>query len=583
MKLAPDKKRAGILVPSFALRTESDLGVGDTEGVRQMIDWCHAHNLSVLQLLPINETSDDNSPYNAISSMAIEPSTIAVSPQHIPDLAAETFERIATPDLLASLRRGPVQYRKVKDLKWNLLGEAFKVFCRDHLGKKTARFAAFQEFLEKHCDWVSDYALFRVLMQENDNLCTWDRWPQEHRRPKHAWTWLFALSADRREEVTNRLLFFMYVQWIAYDQWTGLKGYGGAKNVFLMGDIPIGVSRYSADVWANPTIFDLEWSGGAPPETFFKVDEFVRKWGQNWGVPMYRWDILKQRNYDWWRTRVDNIQDVFHLFRIDHVLGFFRMYAFPWKPEENATFTPLNEDQARERTGGRLPGFQPYPDDSPEHCAINQQQGEQLLSMVREAAGETTVVAEDLGIVPDYVEPTLQKLGMPGFKIPHFLRDPHTNRFRDPKQYPLISLATLGTHDHQPLAAYWSELWRRVDAGDPHHADDGQRWESSQARFELSEFMRVAGLGDEPAPRELTPRVHEACLRMILSSNSWLAIFMITDVFAQASRFNVPGAHADSNWTARMEQTVAQLREDPTIAGKARMLAKAVRDTNRAP
>src|SRR5438552_5969126 len=117
MKLSPNQSLAGILEPVFAIRAEADLGIGDTEGVRQMIDWCHRRGLAIFQTLPINETSDDNSPYNAISSLAIEPATIAVSPRHIPELSTDDFVNIASADAVASLRRGPVDYPKVKALK----------------------------------------------------------------------------------------------------------------------------------------------------------------------------------------------------------------------------------------------------------------------------------------------------------------------------------------------------------------------------------------------------------------------------------------------------------------------------------
>ncbi len=579
MRLSPDIKRAGALAPVFAIRTETDLGVGDTDGVRQMMDWCAAHKLSVLQVLPINETGDDNSPYNAISSLAIEPSTIAISPERIPELSPAKFKAIAKPSLLKSLRSGAVNYRLVKALKLKLLNEAFNGFVRDQLASRADRSRRFQSFLETHGHWIHDYALFRALVEINVNHGSWERWPEEHQTPQRARAWLLTLPAKRRETVTRRMLFFLYVQWIAFDQWSQLKEYGAHANVFLMGDIPIGVSRHSADVWANRNIFDLTWSGGAPPETFFKVDKFTEKWGQNWGIPLYRWDVLRQRDYDWWRARVGNIQRVFHLFRIDHVLGFFRFYAFPWKPEDNHRFTDLTEDQARQLTGGRLPGFKPVADDTPEHCEINRQQGESLLTMVRDAAGDTVVLAEDLGVVPDYVEPTLQKLGMPGFKIPHFLRDKQTGRFRDLKTYPAISLATLGTHDHDPLAAYWQMLWQRVDNSQT--GDDTARWQADQARFELGEWMRLAGMENEPPPRQLTPRVHEGCLRAVLESNSWLAVFMITDIFAQTARFNVPGAHADSNWTARLEWTTAELMTAPELKQRAECLAHLITQTGR--
>ena len=107
MKPSPSQPLAGILEPVFAIRTEEDLGIGDTEGVRQMIDWCHRHRLNILQTLPINELGNDNSPYNALSSLALEPSTLALSPRHLPDLTPETFLRLAPPDRVAGLRRGP--------------------------------------------------------------------------------------------------------------------------------------------------------------------------------------------------------------------------------------------------------------------------------------------------------------------------------------------------------------------------------------------------------------------------------------------------------------------------------------------
>jgi len=132
MKLSTSQSLAGILEPVFAMRTEEDLGIGDTEGVRQMIDWCHRHRLNILQTLPINEISDDNSPYNALSSLAIEPATIAISPRHIPDLPAATFKELARPELLAKLREGSVNYPGVKVLKRKLREAAFENFLERH-------------------------------------------------------------------------------------------------------------------------------------------------------------------------------------------------------------------------------------------------------------------------------------------------------------------------------------------------------------------------------------------------------------------------------------------------------------------
>lgn len=570
MKLSPDQLMAGVLEPVFAIRTDDDLGIGDTEGVRQMIDWCHRHRLNIFQTLPINETSDDNSPYNAISSLAIDPATIAVSPRHLPDLSLRKFTELATPELLAELRLGPVNYPKVKALKRALLQAAFESFLESHFNRETPRALEFRAFVIENAAWLSDYALFRVLLEVNDGLAIWDRWPAEHQTPHRARVWLLALPAPQRDDLTRKELFFKYVQWIAFSQWQEVRAYGAAKQVYLMGDIPFGVGRFSADVWANRAIFDLEWSGGAPPEKVFKVDLFTEKWGQNWGIPIYRWDEVRRRNFDWWRTRIGNIQKIFHLYRIDHALGFFRIYSFPWTPDRNGEFLPLSPAKAAAKTGGRLPDFKPFPDDTLEHKAANRSQGKEILQIVLEASGETTVIAEDLGVVPDYVSPTLLELGIPGFRIPVFFREADGN-YSDPKKYPRLSLAQPATHDHPPLAAAWQQLWANIDAGE----------DMENCRRELQFFMEFGGLAGEEPPREFTDRVHEAFTREVMQSNSWLTIFQITDVFGQTARFNTPGSTSSANWSYRLPQTVEQLDLDPGLFAKAKMFSRLAAESGR--
>jgi 4-alpha-glucanotransferase len=561
MKLSPTQSLAGILEPVFAIRTEEDLGIGDTESVRQMIDWCARHRLNILQTLPINELSDDNSPYNALSSLAIEPATIAITPATVPDLAPDGFRELASPEMLAELREGPVNYPKVRALKRRLLEAAFEGFYQKHFNQQTERGQQFRSFLRENEAWLPDYALFRVLMEENGGLATWDLWAPEHRSRTSARKWLMSLPEQRRHELKRKRVFFMYVQWLAFGQWQVLKAYGTLKKVNLMGDIPFGVGRFSADVWTNRSIFDLHWSGGAPPEKVFKVDPFTEKWGQNWGIPNYRWDKLRRRDFDWWRTRVGNIQKVFHLYRIDHVLGFFRIYSFPWTPDRNREFLPLTEAEAATKTSGRLPGFKRFPDDTPEHKAANQAQGEEILRVVLEASGETTVVAEDLGVVPDYVHPTLQKLGVPGFRIPMFFRD-QGGRYSDPKQYPRLSLAQPTTHDHPPLAAAWAECWQNIDAGKDVEAN----------RHELRAMMEFAGLKDGEPPRQFSGQLHEAFTRAVLQSSSWLAVFQITDVF---------GMTAATNWSYRLPHTVKELDEDPVLLQQTEMFSRLAREAGR--
>jgi 4-alpha-glucanotransferase len=337
-----------------------------------------------------------------------------------------------------------------------------------------------------------------------------------------------------------------------------------------MGDIPFGVGRYSADTWANRSVFDLDWSGGAPPEKVFDWDVFTKKWGQNWGVPNYRWDELRRHDFEWWRTRAGNIRKIFHLYRIDHVLGLFRIYSFPWTPERNAEFLPLSEEEAAAKTGGRLPGFKPFPDDTPEHKAFNQSQGEEILRVLQKASGDTTIVAEDLGVVPDYVPPTLQKLGIPGFRIPLLFRE-HDGSYGDPKSYPRLSLAQPATHDHAPLAAMWQEWWANIDSGKNVEAN----------RRELDLFLKFIGLTGEEPPKGLTDQIHEAFTRKVMESNSWLVVFQITDVFGQTDRFNTPGSTSTANWSHRLPHTVKQLDKDPVLHAKAKMFSRLARESGR--
>ena len=333
--------------------------------------------------------------------------------------------------------------------------------------------------------------------------------------------------------------------------------------------MPIGLGRGSADVWADRSIFDLDWSAGAPPEKLFKTDPFTEKWGQNWGAPLYQWEELRRRNFDWLRARVGLAGKVFHLCRVDHVMGFFRIYAFPWTPERNAEFLPLSETEAAARTGGRLPGFRPFPDDTPEHKAANQQHGEEILQFILDFAGPMTIVGEDLGVVPGYVRPTLQQLGIAGFRVPSLFREADGS-YSDGAGYPELSLVQPATHDHPPLAAAWASHWRDIDLGR----------NVPENKLELRRLMRFAGLEEEP-PRDFTSRLHEAVLRATLQANSRLAVVMLTDVFARTERFNTPGSISPENWSARAPHTVAEMDRDPNLLAKAQVFARLIRETGR--
>ena len=134
-------------------------------------------------------------------------------------------------------------------------------------------------------------------MEMNGDRETWDEWPPEHSEIDAARRWLDSLGEAERVSLEERRNFHNYVQWIAHRQWREVKAYAEARGVALMGDIPFGISYYSADVFAQPDRFALDWSGGAPPEPYFKDDAFTQKWGQNWGIPLYRWDVMRSRQF----------------------------------------------------------------------------------------------------------------------------------------------------------------------------------------------------------------------------------------------------------------------------------------------
>ena len=567
MHLSPDQPLAGILAPLFALRSENDLGIGDVESLRQFTGWAAENSFRLVQLLPINETGNDNSPYNAISSVAIDPCTLDVTPEAIPDLSEEASEAVLEDVSLKSLRTGPVKYKVVKPLKRRLLEAAFEGFMERHWKARSARCREFRAWVGEQSAWIEGYALFRALMDENGGTEMWDTWPAPQQTLQSALAWMGEQKAAVRRALERKMRYFQYVQWIAFGQWAAVKADCDAKGVALMGDVPIGVSYYSADVFSNPEIFNLRWSGGAPPEKAYKDDPFIEKWGQNWGVPLYRWDVLRETGFAWWRQRVRMVREIFHLVRIDHVLGFYRMYGFPWRPGRNGEFLPLSEDEARMRTNGDLPHFVPRDDSTGENREANRREGEEYLRVLLEEVGEHRLIGEDLGVVPDYVRPNLTSLGIAGFKIPQWERQPNWHLVYG-RDYQRLSVATYATHDHLPIAALWEQMRAGAVAGDGH-----QRWEMEQ-------WCGFAGFG-LGEPRPMTDAIHEALLAGLFQCNSWLAIVMITDVFGETTRFNVPGAVADSNWSERMARSTAHWRKDKARTAKMRRIAALIETSGR--
>jgi 4-alpha-glucanotransferase len=529
------ERLAGLLLPAFTPRREGDLGIGDTRAMRYWIDVCAKHGIGFVQLLPLNETGGDDSPYNAISSVALEPLYLSFEPEDIPGLeAADIVEaRASLGDALTATR---VNYAAVRKVKRGLLERAWQRF---QAGKGDI---AFYRFRREEAAWLGNYCIYRWLMDQSGGSEAWDWWPEERKTVEGALAYLASEREKDAPAVEDRLEFYAWVQWLCFRQWRAVRLHADNKGVKLMGDIPIGVSRYSADVFFQREDFDLDWCGGAPPELIFKHDLFIQKWGQNWGIPLYRWERMEAAGYPWWRQRIAKLIDIFHIFRIDHVLGFYRIYSFPWQPQRNAEFLPLSEEEAAKLTGGLLPEWAPRPDDTPENKAANRADGDARLRMAIEAAGSSAVVGEDLGSVPDYVRPHLQSLDVAGFRIPHWDSD-EEGHVIPPGDLPECSFVTYSTHDHDSIPALWANFHRL--AADP----DAEPDEREQAEEYLRLMAEFAGV-KEVIP--YGPELKTALLSALLTSRSRYAAFMITDLCDLTDRINSPGTVGPHNWSFRL-------------------------------
>ncbi len=571
MNLTPDSRIAGILAPLFAIRSARDLGVGDVGCLRELVDWAADSGFRLVQLLPINETGADHSPYMAVSSAAIEPSTLEITPEQVPGLTREAMDAVLAEVDLGILRKGAVAYAFVKPLKLKLLDLGFENFSKTDLARNTRPARNFRAWVAAQSAWIEGYGIFRVLMDENGANERWDLWPEEQRSLAGAQAWLERQAGPARKRIERRIRFYKWVQWVAFTQWEAVKDYAGQRGVWLMGDVPFGVSYYSSDVFAEPGLFDLQWSGGAPPEPAFQDDPFIAKWGQNWGVPLYHWDRMREEDFRWWRRRVHLTREMFHLFRIDHVLGFYRIFGFPWRPTENAEFVALTLDEARAKTGGRLPRFFPRDDSNDEHRDGNRRDGEEFLKALLRETGEFRLIGEDLGVVPPYVRPSLTSLGIAGFKIPIW-EVKWDGWLIDGADYQRLSLATYATHDHEPLRGWWD---RRHLAATGEGPDKAYAWDQI---VKLTAFAHL----HMPHPEPWSDSLHRTLLRALFRSNSWIAVCMITDFFGTDQRFNVPGAVAESNWSERLPYPIEAWRENPDIKSHTAAVKEILRETGRA-
>ncbi len=509
------KRSAGVLVPLFSIRTADDLGGGEIAGLSAMMDFALAMGHRGIQLLPINETAPgEASPYSALSLFAIDPIYISVG-------GLEGVDPTAIDAARTTARGGRMPRARLHAVRIALLDQAFQWFReRGSAGDR----AEFEAFTEGNRDWLHDYALFRAL-KERFNFASWETWPEplKHREPG-------ALDESRRE-LAGQIDKFRYFQFIAHRQWSAIRREAVARGAMLGGDLAFSPAQDSADVWAHQELFILDRTVGTPPDAFAAE-------GQRWGLPMPNWERMRADGFGWWRMRTRHAAGLYDLFRVDHVVGLYRTFSFGPNRDEPGAYFPADEGAQR-------------------------RQGEEVLHAIKEAAGDSAIIAEDLGSIPPWVRESLTQLGLPGYKVFRWEKedwDTPQERFVPPSAYPELSVATSGTHDTDTLAAWWRDA-------------------SEHERRAACEALGIAELN--PGRRTLSGTTLDAILRALYAAPSVLALVPVQDLFGWITRINLPGTVGGRNWSYRLPFNLRPFDAGPAIQARIERLKAIAVETGR--
>lgn len=497
-KLGPQWSRIGIRhhhgvnVPLSALHTKDSCGIGEFYDLIPLIDWCKQVGMHVIQLLPLNDTGDDTSPFFATSSLALNPLFLSLH-----KLEGMEDAKLATLRHFNTFTRIP--YYDVQSHKLLLLHDYFEENKERILTSQN-----FCNFVENN-PWLEDYALFKILkdlMSKNH----WLTWPPEMK----------TLAPKKKEQYLQnykeQIQFHQFLQHTCFEQLTCVKRYANENGVYLKGDIPILISPDSVDVWKHTEEFDLEWLAGAPPDKFNAE-------GQAWGLPTFHWEVMKNSGYAWWRQRLSYATNFYDLYRIDHVLGFFRIWAIPkGAASKDGKFIP--EDEA----------------DWLKH-------GETILSTITDFTSMLPI-AEDLGVVPDSIRMSLSDMGVCGSKVIRWeTHDDEGKNFIDPLHYNPISMTTVSTHDSETLAQWWQK--------DPDEAKPYAKYKGWDYGSTLSAAHRKEILWDSH---------HSSSFFHINLIGEYLALFpeLVWDD-PNDERINIPGTVSAHNWTYRLRPSMETL------------------------
>jgi 4-alpha-glucanotransferase len=407
-------KRAGVLVPLFSIYSKESQGMGDLADLKLLVDWAHLTGNSILQLLPMNDMGPLFCPYDSHSSFAMEPAYICLK-----DFA------VNTKDLTARFPAGRayVNY-SIKEEKIRLLRD---VYLREK--DKLKQSLEFKKFQEKNAYWLLDFALYKVLKDRHEGR-PWYDWPHPFRNRDK-----LAIEKFKKEQPIE-MTFQMWMQWLIHKQFKEAKTYAKAKKVLIKGDLPILVSRDSADVWQHPGYFKLDFAAGAPPDMYCAR-------GQRWGMPPNDWEKISTDGFRYVKERLRYAQEFYDILRIDHVAGLFRIWSIPCnEPQENKGLNGFFDPQDEKK---------------------GEEQGRRILKVILDNT-DMLLCAEDLGTIPAACPAALKEFGIPGNDVQRWTKDWWKRHdFLEPHEYRALSVAMLSTHDTTNWPAWWENEAGTVD------------------------------------------------------------------------------------------------------------------------
>jgi 4-alpha-glucanotransferase len=446
---------------------------------RQFIDLLAEAGQKVWQILPLGPTGYGNSPYQCYSAFAGNPLLI--------DLALLADDGLLTAGEIenktgSSLRQ--VDFDRVEPWKMALLRRAYATFCRKH---DAGLEHEYHHFLKEHGWWLKDYALFMAL-KGHWNPSLWHEWPEDLKFRQRGALKIYASM------LVEEIAFHEFIQFLFFRQWFRLREYAGAKGIEFVGDMPLYVSGDSVDVWSNTDLFMLDEAlmpthvGGVPPDYFSET-------GQLWGNPIYRWDRLEARGYDWWLARLHFNIHLYDRVRIDHFRGLESYWA-----------VPAGEPTAI--SGQWLPAH-----------------GSQLLHRFWEQIGHLPLIAEDLGVITPEVERLRDEFKLPGMKVLQFAFSTDASNEHLPHNYQPQDIAFTGTHDNNTTLG-----WLRSVKG--------------TERRGVHRYL--GGYGERALMRGV---------EQVWASAAQMAILPMQDLLmlGEEARFNRPGV-ANGNWEWRFEK-----------------------------